>query len=434
MKHSVTILLISGLFAWVFMGCKNEVISTDPTHDTTKLWPAFDNTTEKWGYINEKGKMVIPAQYDEVHGFSCGYACVHKDGQIHYIDPSGAIQASMEGNEDFYYFYNLGYDFHYDYVVVKKDDKYGLMNKKFEYVVQPSYLEVGNMSSSGLAVVRDYRKNADQGTTASGYINTKGEIAIPCRYDYALPFVDGYAIVMGDTRHDCGVINTSGEYVINPGEYYLSYVGGEMFAFQKNNSYGCGLLNSKGEILSDPAANVEYEPAVDNELIGVSNTQEKFGYMDFSRNMKIDYQFDYVMPFYEGYAFVEVEEGDEDIVKVIDTKGKVVYTLPLWSEPETGFHNGLALIVVETDDDYRYRYITPQGETVYEWKEPDIDIPCSPVRKLSERYTMAGTEQALHASETGRMNSMEEFTAQTKHFSSARHERRHKHACDPGID
>lgn len=27
------------------------------------------------------------------------------------------------------------------------------------------------------------------------------------------------------------------------------------------------------------------------------------------------------MPFYEGYAFVKAEEGDEDIVKVIDTKG-----------------------------------------------------------------------------------------------------------------
>jgi len=430
MKRYLPTLLLCGMLAAVCTSCE-ETNHTDPDHDTTKLWPAYDNATEKWGYINEKGKMVIAAQYDVVHGFSCGYACVHKDGQIHYIDPSGAIQASMEGNSDYYYFYNPGYDFHYDYVVVKKDDKYGLMNKKFEYVVQPSYLEVGNMSSSGLAVVRDSWEEAGYSTTASGYINTKGEIAIPCQYDNAQPFVDGYAIVMDANTYDCGVINASGEYVIKRGEYYLFYVGGDMFAFQRNNSYGCGLLNSKGEILCEPVRNVEYEPAVDNELIGVSNTQEKFGYMDFGRNMKIDYQFDYVMPFYEGYAFVEVEEGDEDIVKVIDTKGKVVYTLPLWSEPETGFHNGLALIEVETENDNRMRYITPKGETVYEWIEPEPVLPCSPVRKLSERYTMAGNEQTLHTSEADRVNSIDEFTAQTKHFSSARHERRHKHACDP---
>lgn len=53
------------------MGCES-INNTDPTHDTTKLWPAYDNATDKWGYINAKGKMVIPAQFDESNGFSCG--------------------------------------------------------------------------------------------------------------------------------------------------------------------------------------------------------------------------------------------------------------------------------------------------------------------------------------------------------------------------
>ena len=430
MKRYLPTLLLCGMLAAVCTSCE-EINHTDPDHDTTKLWPAYDNAAEKWGYINEKGKMVIAAQYDEANGFSCGYACVSKDGQILHINPDGAIMFSTEKNNDIdLYYYYSGRDFYYDYVVMPQDGKYGLMNDKFEYVVQPQYEYIDNMSSNGLATIREFREGAGYASINFGFINTKGEVVIPCEYDYAQSFVDGYAIVSKSGWSGCAVIDASGEYVIKQGDYNLSYVGGGMFAFRRMNDPGCGLLSVKGEILSNPAAKVYYEPAVDNELIGVSNAQKKCGYMDFGRKMKIDYQFDYVMPFYEGYAFVEVEEGDEDIVKVIDTKGKVVYTLPQWSEPETGFHNGLALIAVETEEDYRCRYITPKGETVYEWIMPAL-IDCAPVRKLSERYTMAGNEQTLHTSEADRVNSIEEFTAQTKHFSSARHERRHKHACDP---
>lgn len=439
MRRYLPTLLLCGMLAAVCTSCE-EINHTDPDHDTTKLWPAYDSASEKWGYINEKGKMAIAAQYDEANGFSCGYACVRKDGQIHYINPDGAVLFSTAENNDHdlnYYLY--GHDFYYDYVVVQQGEKYGLMNNKFEYVIQPRYSYIGDMSSNGLVVVREYSEEDNKTNPPRyGYRNTKGEITIPCQYSCASPFIDGYAIVHnGGYWYDymvgsnCGVINTSGEYVIQQNTYYLQYVGGDMFAFRRLNDSGMGLLSAKGEILSNPAAKVNYKPAVDNELIGVSNTQRKYGYMDFGRNMKIDYQFDYVMPFYEGYAFVEVEEGDEDIVKVIDTKGKVVYTLPKWSEPETGFHNGLALIVVEGDDDYRCRYITPKGETVYEWIEPEV-LDCAPVRRLAERY--AGNETLNPSMEADMMNTIEEFTAQTKHFSSARHGRRYAHKCDPYED
>lgn len=432
MKHSVAILFICGVFAAVLVGCKNEIINTDPTHDTTKLWPAYDNTTDKWGYINEKGKMVIPAQYDEVNGFSCGYALVSKDEQYHYINTDGALQYTT--NEFNYH------DFYYDYVVVAQDGKSGLMNNQFEYVIEPVYLGMSNVSSCGLIAVYD-GTTTESGflETFGGYINTKGEIVVPIEYKHITPFQDGYAIISNDIIFDCGAINASGEYIIPRGDYRLVYLGGDMFAFRKRDVSGWGLFSSKNDILSNPADGVCYEPAVDNELIGVSNAQWKYGYMDFGRNMKIDYQFDYVMPFYEGYAFVEVEDGDEYVVKVIDTQGKVVYPLPRFSEPETGFHNGLALIVIETEENFRYRYITPKGETIYEWIESEPVLPCSPVRRLSERYghmaTMAeNTPLDTMDDATNRMNTVEVFTAQTKHFSSARHARRRAHACDPYIN
>ena len=44
-----------------------------------------------WGYIDENAQWIIPPQYDKAAGFSDGLALVEKDGQLMYIDHSGAV-------------------------------------------------------------------------------------------------------------------------------------------------------------------------------------------------------------------------------------------------------------------------------------------------------------------------------------------------------
>ena len=44
---------------------------------------------EKWGYINLKGEVVIPPQYDEAYLFSDGIACVMIDGKYGFINKIG---------------------------------------------------------------------------------------------------------------------------------------------------------------------------------------------------------------------------------------------------------------------------------------------------------------------------------------------------------
>ena len=53
--------LIVCLALWMFNACE-EPVSQNKFVDTTKLWPAADSTGERFGFINEKGEMVIPAQ------------------------------------------------------------------------------------------------------------------------------------------------------------------------------------------------------------------------------------------------------------------------------------------------------------------------------------------------------------------------------------
>jgi hypothetical protein len=47
---------------------------------------------DKWGYIDKKGKMVIPAVYDGADIFSEGLARVEVNGKWGYIDTKGNIQ------------------------------------------------------------------------------------------------------------------------------------------------------------------------------------------------------------------------------------------------------------------------------------------------------------------------------------------------------
>ncbi|MCR4965200.1 MAG: WG repeat-containing protein [Bacteroidales bacterium] len=43
----------------------------------------------KWGYINDKGKVVIPARFDKCRSFSEGYALVQEGQDIYFIDKTG---------------------------------------------------------------------------------------------------------------------------------------------------------------------------------------------------------------------------------------------------------------------------------------------------------------------------------------------------------
>lgn len=50
----------------------------------------------KWGYVNAAGKLAIPAIYDEAHGFSQGVALVGKDGKYGFIDKLGRAVTPLE--------------------------------------------------------------------------------------------------------------------------------------------------------------------------------------------------------------------------------------------------------------------------------------------------------------------------------------------------
>ncbi|MCC6978511.1 MAG: WG repeat-containing protein, partial [Candidatus Melainabacteria bacterium] len=57
----------------------------------------------KWGFIDKKGKVIVPLSYDEAHPFSGGMARVVADDKTGFLDHNGkvAIEPKFSDAEDF---------------------------------------------------------------------------------------------------------------------------------------------------------------------------------------------------------------------------------------------------------------------------------------------------------------------------------------------
>ncbi|MBR0156844.1 MAG: WG repeat-containing protein [Clostridia bacterium] len=162
-----------------------------------------DASTMEWGYFDEKGNKVIPAQYSLADAFaSNGIALVGLDGRC-FIDKSGKV------------------------------------------VIGDSFDLVRSFADNGLAA---FKKNGKW-----GYIDSRGNIAIPAQFGYAYKFAkNGLAAVCDTTTHKFGFIDKTGKYVISP-EFDLVYSSffDDGYVIVKVGDK-LGVIDSKGNYIIEP--------------------------------------------------------------------------------------------------------------------------------------------------------------------------------------
>lgn len=356
--------------AVAFVGCKDN---QTPETDNTKLWPAMSD--KLWGYIDAKGKFAISPMYEEVSGFSCGYARVWlSDSEVpNFINTKGKMQqASFDDADDFYYKYSL----------IEMNGLCGLMTTSFDYSCQPMYYDLGIMSENGLVSAKLTSKDK------WGYVNAKGESKIPAMFDYAGTFEGGVAVVGIGSKY--GAINTKGDYVIQPTYDGLHAIGHGMIAFEQNGKYG--IMNAGGKVVVQPIYD-GFGYLVDNDLIPAYRN-DKCGFINKSGDEKIAFTFDEASSFYEGYAMV-YQGGVE---RAIDKKGNIVMTLleneSFWSM----MHNGLVLICSYQDDGSRtYKYVDKNNKVVYQWTIEANSGWFAPAKKVSRQERLKNlVEETIH--------------------------------------
>ena len=295
-------------------------------------------------------------------------------------------------------------DFYNGEAVVSRGGKWGLVNLKGEWVIEPQFESLYPFSSVGLAPAEVNGK--------TGYINPEGEWVIEPQFEYGTVFADtGLAMVQKNGK--AGVIDTTGYYVLKPefDEMYFpsknNYVyltgpvlanrGGQwsivtirdMFTppnLQKElpldlnihimggfdnglapaeQNGKIGLVNPKGEWVIEPQ--FENIGSFANGLATVL-LDEKFGFIDKEGHIVIPFQFDAVFDFWKGMAEVKTD-GKWNL---IDTAGRFV--LPYALDGFNGRFGEAGLLAAAQKDKWGFInrkgewIIPPQFETAYSFQ------------------------------------------------------------------
>ena len=231
----------------------------------------------KYGYMNIKGEEVIPCNFTGADAYINGVARVVLNGKVQFIDVNGNVVplpslASTQLEETTRLRSSNGL------IIKKVNGKYGFVNEKGKIVIPCKYDEVYDFSE-GLAAVRkgDY-------WGFWGFINSKGEEVIPCKYDNAKPFKNGYAAVE-----------------------QLEYEDGEPILSVEPDPHW-GVIDKNGKVIIPFNYDFHYgfddEPFFSDGIAIMSDSTEKKGYINLDGKIIAPCKYDIARPFSNGVAYV----------------------------------------------------------------------------------------------------------------------------------
>ena len=151
---------------------------------------SVENLDEKWGYMDNKGKIILPFIYEEAGNFSEGLAAVYqfsgymttvmgrvRTSKCGYINKEGEVIIPFQFKESF----NIDdCEFHDGLAIqgISSNNRFALLfgyiDKMGQWVIKPKFDDAKKFEKGIAEVAIDEQY---------GYINTKGEQIIPCKYD-----------------------------------------------------------------------------------------------------------------------------------------------------------------------------------------------------------------------------------------------------------
>jgi hypothetical protein len=363
---------------------------------------------EYWGFVNAEGELVIPPEFASVGDFYNGIAYAQRqDGIFVLINETGRATHEFPpgmrvGEQMFapqiprvtsdFAVYDLPDNRDRHFMITQQFDvstsvlRHGVVNRHGETVLPPRY-------TGGIGYFTDGRARVSNGLTSWGYIDTYGvEIAAP-RYQYALPFANGVAVVHNvlGTLTRYSAIDIHGNEVIPQSSHSLySFRNGLARQSQHIERVtpsitGAGpatvttlnvptrFINTLGEVVipggidgiiyaqhfSEGLAAVLWEsiryycPPVGHAGRTCINTcfghiDRYWGYIDSTGALAIDLQFGYAKSFSDGMAAVSEMVWDASTGQYrrlwgfINTVGDLV--IPHQFEWVSDFENGYALV------------------------------------------------------------------------------------------
>ena len=215
---------------------------------TEGLFIARNRKTNKYGFVDKYGKVIVPIEYSRVEPFILGLAQVRKD--------------------------------------TENGTRYGYVNTKGELIVNCIYDNKRHVSEIDNDYPNEYTDSIRIVSLNDkfGYINNKGELITKIEYDELIHFFKGVGVVRKGEKY--GFVNTHGE-LITKIEYDNVRKSKEstdgVWLVSKGGKYG--YVSNKGEITS-----VEFDRA---ELfsygLGIVRKNDRLGLVDINGNSTFDY-------------------------------------------------------------------------------------------------------------------------------------------------
>lgn len=200
----------------------------------------------KYGFIDNSGKIAINPIFDWTYGFSEGVALVKYEGDWHFIDKTGKMTARIPP-------YANDRTISEGLLAVKSQNAWGYMDKTGKVTIPFEYDDVEKFHEGLAAVEKD---------SMCGFINKKGKLVIPLQYPARNikdkrrsagvgNFTNGMAIIYCNNGK-YGVINKKGEYVVPPKYDYMKNYGDYIIIRLDEKE---GLLDNKGKVFIAPLFN-----------------------------------------------------------------------------------------------------------------------------------------------------------------------------------
>jgi hypothetical protein len=235
------------------------------------------NKNDKYGFINETGKEVVPCKYDKIESFQNGYAIAkNKVGEYDY----------MNGLLD-----SLGKE------VIPL--KYGHM----EYYPSDKVLVVGESNASNV-----------------GVIDLAGKTVIPVQYEFWSKRISKGIWPVG--KNDiCGVVNMKNEIIV-PFTYYMieSYSDElDLAPARKDKGGKFGFIDRTGKIVIP----FMYDDAWPSGNYLAVKKDGKWGIIDVSNKIILPFEYASVSSVYKNTAWITKNEGEDSYEIDLMTKQKI---------------------------------------------------------------------------------------------------------------
>ncbi len=286
-----------------------------------------------WAYFSEGKATVRIARKFWFFVYKYEYAVIDYDNEF-VFSPSADIVHSFTNDLAPYQFLLKTEEHRYG-------EKFGIINSKAEWLLEPIYDYVANFSD-GIALLRkgtsyfyvdkngkrisdnEYTdaQSFSEGLAAVrigdkyGYINTSGKLVIEPQFDYARSFSNGLARIY-DGKY-FRYIDKEGK-LLNTQNFEVAYDFSDGLACVKEENGSYGFINTKGEYQIKPQ--YYYAKSFSDGLAAVSDGN-KFGFINLNDETIIELKYDFADFFQNGVGKVWLNKE----MFFINRNGEIIYT------------------------------------------------------------------------------------------------------------